>query len=325
MSQRARPLPSSLTGPFRTTTALDLGVSRGRLRAADLSAPFHGVRAPAPVTREVDDDAPLAIDEALRADILERVGAHRLVLPAHAFYIGSTARAIYRLPLESPPTDLEVGVLAPHRGLRRPGIAATQVRPELVTIRYVGGIPVASPASVWALSARDATVRDLVVLGDAIVRIPRDERGRRMPWAQLASIDQLAAALVAGRRLGADRLREALARIRVGSASPLETDFRLLIVHAGLPEPDLDAEVRRPDGRLLGISDAVYPDQRIAMEVEGDHHRTSRRQWNRDIQKYADYAAAGWDVVRVTAAHVRGPERDGVGLVRAALERRSRG
>lgn len=42
-----------------------------------------------------------------------------------------------------------------------------------------------------------------------------------------------------------------------------------------------------------------------AIEVEGDHHRTSRRQWERDLEKYASYAEAGWQVIRASVAQVR--------------------
>ena len=56
----------------------------------------------------------------------------------------------------------------------------------------------------------------------------------------------------------------------------------------------------------IGITEFVYRRQRVVVEVEGDHHRTSRAQWNRDIDKYAAYAAEGWEVVRLTSRHVRG-------------------
>lgn len=59
----------------------------------------------------------------------------------------------------------------------------------------------------------------------------------------------------------------------------------------------------------------------MIVEIEGDHHRTSRRQWHRDIEKYRNYADAGWYVVRLTSAHV-GSTRLGVSIVAQALQRR---
>jgi hypothetical protein len=104
--------------------------------------------------------------------------------------------------------------------------------------------------------------------------------------------------------------------------SPLETDFRLGASAVGLPEPDLDVEIRDHAGHRLGISDAVYPAYRTVVEVEGDHHRTARSQWNRDIEKYAAYSTEGWEVVRLTAQHIRGPRPEAAGIVRAVLLRR---
>ncbi|MBN9175878.1 MAG: hypothetical protein J0I43_00695 [Microbacterium sp.] len=119
-------------------------------------------------------------------------------------------------------------------------------------------------------------------------------------------------------------LLRALECIRVGSMSPLETDFRLVTAAAGLPEPELDVEIRDERGVLLGIADARYEAYRVIVEVEGDHHRTSRAQWRRDIAKHAAYVRAGYEVVRLTAPDVRGaggsaPTADLI--VRVALER----
>lgn len=109
----------------------------------------------------------------------------------------------------------------------------------------------------------------------------------------------------------------------MGSASPLETDYRLAAEDAGLPECELDVEIRDSSGRLLGICDAVYAAQRVIVEIEGDHHRTDRTQWDRDIEKYAALVADGWEIIRLTARHIRQRHPRGPELVRAALARRS--
>ena len=126
-----------------------------------------------------------------------------------------------------------------------------------------------------------------------------------------------------GRR-GRPKLLRALERVRVGSMSPLETDFRLLTTAAGLPEPDLDVVIRDERGTLLGIADARYEAYRVIVEVEGDHHRTSRGQWRRDIAKHAAYVRAGYEVVRLTGFDVRGAggaSPTAPLIVREALER----
>ncbi|WP_345186642.1 hypothetical protein [Microbacterium panaciterrae] len=62
-------------------------------------------------------------------------------------------------------------------------------------------------------------------------------------------------------------------------------------------------------GRFLGCSEIAYPAFRTAVEYEGDYHRTDRRRWQSDIEKYQAYAAVGWRVVQVTADHLRVPRR----------------
>ncbi|MBM7753512.1 hypothetical protein JOE53_002232 [Microbacterium laevaniformans] len=325
MPRSPRPLPPTLPQVFTAADASTAGVTRGRLSASDLDAPFRGVR----VRRDTDGAAPHdedTPDEIARRNILGRVRAHALVLPPPAFYTGTTALAIHGLPFPdadaAASADLDVAVPAPHRALRRTGITAVQISPMLVHTTVRAGLPVATPASAWAMLAREHTVRDLVVIGDAIIRVPRDGWGRRLPDAQHAGLEKLAAAVSAGRRCGIAKLRAALPLLRTGSMSPLETDWRLSLIGTGLPEPELDVEVRAPDGRLLGISDGAFVTHRVAIEIEGDHHRTSRRQWVRDLEKYSDYANLGWDVVRLSAAHIRHDPSRGVALVRAALARR---
>ncbi|MGN6271636.1 MAG: hypothetical protein ACTHMQ_00950 [Protaetiibacter sp.] len=90
---------------------------------------------------------------------------------------------------------------------------------------------------------------------------------------------------------------------------------------AGLPEPELDAGIRNGYGRLLGIADGRYRGYRVLIEVEGDHHRTDRPQWARDIEKHAAYAAEGHETVRLTGIQIRQHPEQGVALIRNALIR----
>lgn len=168
---------------------------------------------------------------------------------------------------------------------------------------------------------RDLSERKLIILGDAIVGIPRDERGIRHPERAGATIEQLQASIDAGSRPGLKKLRAALERIRVGCSSPLETDYRLDAEDAGLPEPELDVEIFDARGRRVGISEFVYRQYSVVVEIEGDHHRSSKHQWNRDLQKYRDYASAGWEVVRLTAHDIR-TQRTAARIVREVLIRR---
>src|SRR5690606_16710162 len=144
----------------------------------------------------------------------------------------------------------------------------------------------------------------------------------RRPKQQLASLEMLWAAAAQPGRPGRVRLMRAISHIRVGSMSPLETDTRLDVIAAGLPEPELDVEIRAAVGRrLLGIADMRFHRYRVPGEVEGDHHRTDAAQWARDIEKLAAYAAEGYETVRVTGRQVRRDPVRAVTLIRAALIR----
>ena len=319
MPRRPTPLPDTLGEVFRTGAGREAGVSRSRLGASDLTAPFHGVRVRSvPALPADDSDDPFARGRLARELELRRARAYAPLLTASAFLTGRTAAILYGLPLD-PGDQLDVGVIAPARAPRGRGVRGVKVEAHLVRLREVEGLRLSSPASTWAMLGRELSVRELVIVGDAIVRIPRGRSGIPHPEARLATHAQLGSAVDAGPRRGIARLRTALSLIREGSMSPLETIFRLDAADAGLPPADLDVEIRDVAGRLLGISEFVYREHRVVVEIEGDHHRTSRAQWNRDLDKYAAYAAAGWEVVRVTSSHLR--HGRAVALVRAALER----
>jgi hypothetical protein len=92
----------------------------------------------------------------------------------------------------------------------------------------------------------------------------------------------------------------ALSLLSPHSASPPESHMRLQLQAWGFPQPALDYDVYDLHGRLLGCSEIAFPDFKVALEYEGDHHRTSQKQWNRDIEKVHDYTVAGWITIRVT-------------------------
>jgi hypothetical protein len=88
--------------------------------------------------------------------------------------------------------------------------------------------------------------------------------------------------------------------------SPRETRLRLCLVLAGLPEPECNVRVGTAEFPI-GRGDLVYLQFKVIIEYEGDQHRTDVRQWNIDIQRQEDFAAAGWNVIRVTAHGMRRP------------------
>lgn len=209
-----------------------------------------------------------------------------------------TAAELWRLPLplgwgfrSSEPlhvTRLE------GRAIRRPGIVG-HVASDVGRER-IGPIPVVTPLQAWAECAALLRLDDLVAMGDALLA-----EWSPFPRARLLTLDELAADVAARFRFrGVLRLRAALALVRPNVRSPQETDMRLLFDRAGLPEAELNAEVRDDDNRWLGISDFVYREPRFVVEYEGDHHRTNPKQFMSDIARGERYADAGWRMVRAT-------------------------
>lgn len=137
--------------------------------------------------------------------------------------------------------------------------------------------------------------------------------GRRLRLVDaVAAVDQLCALGVCGPERvaavarahpgdrGLVRLGEVLELVDAGAASPKESELRVLLVRAGLPPPQTQVEVRRPDGRFLARADLGWIRWRVLVEYEGAQHRDGP-QFTRDVDRYAELEAAGWTVVRVTA------------------------
>ena len=108
-----------------------------------------------------------------------------------------------------------------------------------------------------------------------------------------------------GRR-GVKRARAALDLVDPGSESPRETWLRLLLIRAGLPAPITQIPVLDEFGQIIARLDMGWEDVKIAAEYDGDHHRTDRWQFNRDIARTDTLTAMGWIVVRVTALDTPG-------------------
>jgi len=139
--------------------------------------------------------------------------------------------------------------------------------------------------------------------------------GRHLPRGQaLARLDALMRATpfscedvdVLGKRYrgarGLRRLSEVLPLVDGGAASPRESWLRLLLIDAGLPKPRTQIPVYE-GWRAVGLLDMGWDDFLVAVEYDGDQHRTERRQFVKDINRLAKFADLGWIVIRVVAEH----------------------
>lgn len=120
---------------------------------------------------------------------------------------------------------------------------------------------------------------------------------------------------------GKSQLRDLVGLAEPRTESPMESRLRLLLHDAGLPRPTAQFKVHLPEGRFIARVDLAYPQWRIAIEYEGDHHR-ERATFRRDIGRYNALRAAGWLTLRFTADDVIRQSGQLVQAVRQAITER---
>jgi very-short-patch-repair endonuclease len=118
--------------------------------------------------------------------------------------------------------------------------------------------------------------------------------------------------------------RAAAERARPRVASPMETRLRLLLVDGGLPEPEVNVELRGRAGERLAEVDLLYREERLVIEYEGDGHRTSSTTFRNDLERERRLRANEYEYVRVTVEAMRDAGLELVADIRRQLDRRIR-
>lgn len=271
---RRVPLPLDLaSGPFLVEGGRGVGLGRGRLAGADLDRPFYGVRSRGEWGR-VQQYAP-----RLR--------------PGDRFS-HTTAVELWGAPLPQLGDDVHV-TAGP--GLTRPrttGVIGHEGRTGSVTSRR--GLPTSDALTAFLEAATLLDLDDLVAVGDYLVLDPRVLDPLDLRPHLTLEVLRAGAARFAGR--GAKRARAASALVRPGVESPRETLLRLLLTRAGFPEPTCGYPLYDAEG-LIGWFDLAWPQFKVIAEYDGDQHRTSKLQYERDIARFDRAAAIKWNVVRV--------------------------
>ena len=273
--------------------AVSLGVSRSRIRAADLKTAFHGVLVPVGW-----GDDPVSLAHAFAAKMS----------PSH-FFSHATAAILHDLRL--PPSVLQKGEI--HVMSKVPGRPPRDRRVRghvgAVAVIKCHGLRVTTPVVTWCQLAQTLRLDDLVVVADGLVC-------RKNPVATMAQLQDAVEAWRGAR--GYRNLREALGHVRERTDSAPETMLRLLLVKSGLPEPMINAAVKSRKGNVVAHADLAYPDFRIVLEYDGDQHRTDQAQYYIDIDRLERMTREGWRVMRFNLRHMREPQRL-AGRVREAL------
>jgi hypothetical protein len=154
---------------------------------------------------------------------------------------------------------------------------------------------------------------DLLAVADYLLWWRRSDQDRVAPAEIAAAIDRHPTSR------GIAKLRAIYPHASDRSDSAPESKIRYRILRAGLPVPRVNLEAFGSDGRFLAMPDLSYPEYRIALDYEGDHHRTDRDQWEKDIHRVPRLEDAGWQHTRIS----RGDLRDSSDFL-ARLNRRLR-
>ena len=291
-------LPEALRrGPFSVSELRTKGLPASRLRHEHLVRPTRSVRS----TSEP-------------AGTVERAAAFAVALPADCAFSHVTAAVLLGLPL--PPAlegqlDLDVMRETSRPRIRRSGCLGHRGLEGREVLR-VRGVRAVAPADTWVdlgeVLHRGLGVEDLVVVGDVVANRYADG-----PAALFEALDRRT------RARGAEELRRAGRLVRAGVRSPQESRARLMLVRAGFPEPEVNADVHDAAGGWLLEGDLVWRRQRVIGEYQGEDH-ASRRQGSSDAHRAGLAHAAGWTVVELFAEDLSRPPRRRVTLLRLARE-----
>ncbi len=165
--------------------------------------------------------------------------------------------------------------------------------------------------------SRAAEARAVRRAGDFLLK-------RRLPLSSPAKL-QAAVTRMSGRR-GVLKACEALEWIRERTDSAKETEIRLLLLRAALPEPGINCAVLDANSAYLEEPDMTYPKFKIALQYDGGHHISEdQRRW--DIFRDERIIEVGWRVLKLTQLDLNQPHSGGkpsvVSRTCAALIQRS--
>ncbi|CCK61655.1 hypothetical protein [Mycobacterium canetti] len=162
-------------------------------------------------------------------------------------------------------------------------------------IQLISGMNTTAPERTALDLARRYPVGKAVAAIDALARATD---------LKLADVEMLAERYRGHR--GIKRARRALDLVDPGAESPRETWLRLLLIDAGFPRPQTQIPVYDEYGQLVAVVDMGWEEIKVGVDYEGDHHRTDRRTFNKDIRRAEALTELGWIDVRVTVEDTKG-------------------
>lgn len=281
-----------LDGPFRGRDAVADGlISRTRLRGPEFRRVLHGVYV----------CAGTVIDHGIRCL------AAGLVLPPAVALTGHSAAWLYRVDYAR--ADAPVMIAAPSSvrlgGPR--GVKVHRTPLDGADVGRVDGIRVTCPGrACWDMATLSDLPSALVIVDGMLNRgvVSGMELDRRLS----SGLGQW----------GVRRAREVFGLSDGRSASPPETQVRLLMHRAEIPPPVPQFEVLLA-GRFIARVDFAWPERKVILEYDGAHH-ADQLQMRRDRRRLNELVTAGWIVLHATALDLRDPTTM-LHTVRTALAR----
>jgi hypothetical protein len=177
---------------------------------------------------------------------------------------------------------------------------------------------VSDPITAFLESATVLDLDGLVAVGDHLVLDPRVlDPNEDRPYALLKELRER---VNEAHGRGVVRARAAASLVRSGVESPRETALRLMLARAGFPQPECGFELT--DGtRRVGFFDLAWPEFKVIAEYDGDQHRESTSQYERDIRRFDAAADIDWRVIRVRKWGLGAGQSDTIARVDRALAR----
>ncbi|WP_345788827.1 DUF559 domain-containing protein, partial [Arthrobacter ulcerisalmonis] len=274
-------LPPELASvPFTVAEARSAGLSANRIRQHDVTHVSRGLYRPSRWDFELAEAA-RALSAISPGAWISHVTAARL-------------QGLFLPPWLADSDELHLSKPRALKSVHRRGVLGHEVVVHADEVESYGGMRISTRSRTWLDLARRLSLYDVVCMGDQLIRLPRAQfEDRSDPFDTVSGLR-----LMISRHpnlQGVQRAREALELVRVGSDSAPETFLRLAMGDAGLPDPELQLRLRPLDLNSPS-ADLGYRRQQIAIQYDGEHHR-SEPQTMSDKRRDRAFESAGYTVL----------------------------
>lgn len=219
----------------------------------------------------------------------DRIAAARLALPAGARTTGITR--IQELGLGHGPSEPLHFVVAGDHHLTIPGVFLHRT----VSMPSADNEGVDVEAAFVAFCA-EARIIDAIKVGSMLLHLELLD----LALLQLLIIDQ-------PWRRGVLEARWVLEHLDGRCRSLPEAELLTLVRFCGLPEPDVNPELRTDDGTLV-IPDLFWAVCKQVVEYEGSHHQEDRAQYVADIDRFLIFRRMRLPYLQITKERMRRPQ-----------------